>query len=186
MRWRALARIRTRLSTPLTSAKSLSQSTRSPAVQEANDIAGEVEDKSVLDAALIAAAQAVEHYEITRYGSLIASAKELGRNEGAALLQQNLDEEKAADKKLTAIAENPTGWWGQRAGRGSNLRTAGMRLEMLSVHTRATTPCPAPSFGIGRGDRSEEQTVSLHPCKGRSDRLMRVTIASHARFSGCG
>jgi hypothetical protein len=81
---------------------------------------------------------------------------------------------------------NPTGWWGQRAGRGSHLRTAGMRLEMLSVHTRATTPCPAPSFGIGRGDRSEEQTVSLHPRKGRSDRLMRVTIASHARFSGCG
>jgi ferritin-like metal-binding protein YciE len=75
-------------------------------IEEANDIAGEVEDKSVLDAALIAAAQAVEHYEITRYGSLIAWAKELGRNEGAALLQQNLDEEKAADKKLTAIAES--------------------------------------------------------------------------------
>jgi ferritin-like metal-binding protein YciE len=45
-----------------------------------------------LDAALIAAAQAVEHYEITRYGSLIAWAKELGRNDCAGLLQQNLDE----------------------------------------------------------------------------------------------
>ena len=65
-----------------------------------------VEDKSVLDAALIAAAQTVEHYEITRYGSLIAWAKELGRNDCAALLQQNLDEEKATDRKLTSIAES--------------------------------------------------------------------------------
>jgi ferritin-like metal-binding protein YciE len=75
-------------------------------IDEAEDVAGEVEDKSVLDAALIAAAQAVEHYEITRYGTLIAWAKELGRNDCATLLQQNLDEEKAADKKLTAMAES--------------------------------------------------------------------------------
>jgi ferritin-like metal-binding protein YciE len=75
-------------------------------IDEAEEVAGEVEDKSVLDAALIAAAQAVEHYEITRYGTLIAWAKELGRNDCAALLQQNLDEEKAADKKLTAMAES--------------------------------------------------------------------------------
>ena len=75
-------------------------------IDEANDVAGEVEDKAVLDAALIAAAQAVEHYEITRYGSLIAWAKQLGRNDCAALLQENLDEEKAADKKLTGLAES--------------------------------------------------------------------------------
>jgi ferritin-like metal-binding protein YciE len=73
-------------------------------IEEANDVAGEVADKTVLDAALIAAAQAVEHYEITRYGTLVAWAKELGRNDCAALLQQNLDEEKATDKKLTAMA----------------------------------------------------------------------------------
>jgi ferritin-like metal-binding protein YciE len=59
----------------------------------------------MLDAALIAAAQAVEHYEMTRYGSLIAWAKQLGRNDCVSLLQQNLDEEEAADKKLTSIAE---------------------------------------------------------------------------------
>jgi ferritin-like metal-binding protein YciE len=47
-------------------------------IKEANEVAGEVDDKQVLDAALIAAAQAVEHYEITRYGSLIAWAKQLG------------------------------------------------------------------------------------------------------------
>ena len=75
-------------------------------IEEAADVAGEVADKNVLDAALIAAAQAVEHYEITRYGSLIAWAAVLGRSDIGTLLQQNLDEEKGADKKLTAIAES--------------------------------------------------------------------------------
>jgi ferritin-like metal-binding protein YciE len=70
-------------------------------IEEAND----VDDRNVLDAALIAAAQAVEHYEMTRYGSLIAWARQLGRNDCASLLQQTLDEEKAADNKLTTIAE---------------------------------------------------------------------------------
>lgn len=74
-------------------------------LEEADEIAGEVDDKQVLDAALVAAAQAVEHYEITRYGTLIAWAKQLGRNDCAAVLQKNLEEEKAADKKLTALAE---------------------------------------------------------------------------------
>jgi ferritin-like metal-binding protein YciE len=74
-------------------------------IDEAEEIAGEVDDKQVLDAALIAAAQAVEHYEITRYGTLIAWAKQLGRNDCASVLQKNLDEEKATDQKLTAMAE---------------------------------------------------------------------------------
>jgi ferritin-like metal-binding protein YciE len=74
-------------------------------LEEANEIAGEVDDKAVLDAALIAAAQAVEHYEMTRYGTLIAWAKQLGRPDCASLLEQNLKEEKAADTKLTALAE---------------------------------------------------------------------------------
>jgi ferritin-like metal-binding protein YciE len=75
-------------------------------VEEADDIAGEVDDKQVLDAALIAAAQAVEHYEMTRYGTLVAWAKQLGRADCASVLQQNLDEEKAADQKLTKLAES--------------------------------------------------------------------------------
>jgi len=74
-------------------------------IEEAEQVTGEVDDKNVLDAAIIAAGQAVEHYEITRYGSLIAWAKELGRNDAARLLEQTLAEEKAADKKLTSIAE---------------------------------------------------------------------------------
>ena len=75
-------------------------------IEEADEVAGEVADKAVLDAALINAAQAAEHYEITRYGSLIAWAKQLGRNDCASVLQKTLDEEKAADKKLTTIAES--------------------------------------------------------------------------------
>jgi ferritin-like metal-binding protein YciE len=75
-------------------------------IKEANEVAGDINDKEVLDAALLASAQAVEHYEITRYGTLIAWAKQLGRPDCARVLQQNLEEEKATDKKLTAIAES--------------------------------------------------------------------------------
>ena len=74
-------------------------------LKEANEIAGDVEDKDALDAALIMAAQAVEHYEITRYGTLIAWSRQLGRDDVAMLLEQTLDEEKAADQKLTMLAE---------------------------------------------------------------------------------
>src|SRR6202000_2719693 len=74
-------------------------------IKEANETAGEVDDKAVLDAALINAAQAAEHYEIVRYGSLIAWARQLGRTDAASLLQKTLDEEKATDRKLTTLAE---------------------------------------------------------------------------------
>ena len=73
-------------------------------IKETKEIAGDVADKQTLDAALIAAAQAVEHYEITRYGTLIAWAKELGRPDCASVLQKNLDEEKTTDEKLTKMA----------------------------------------------------------------------------------
>jgi hypothetical protein len=62
-------------------------------IKEADEVAGEVADKSVLDAALINAAQAAEHYEIARYGGLVAWAKQLGRNDCASVLQKTLDEE---------------------------------------------------------------------------------------------
>src|SRR6478736_627958 len=75
-------------------------------IEEADETAGEVADKAVLDAALINAAQAAEHYEIARYGSLIAWAKQLGRNDCASVLAKTLEEEKATDKKLTTLAES--------------------------------------------------------------------------------
>ena len=74
-------------------------------IKEANEVAGEIDDKDVLDAALIASAQAVEHYEMTRYGTLVAWARQLGRDDCAAVLQQTLDEERATDQKLTKLAE---------------------------------------------------------------------------------
>ena len=73
---------------------------------EGDEIMEEYKGTPALDAGLLAAAQAVEHYEITRYGTLTAWAKQLGREDCAALLQQNLDEEHAADSKLTKLAES--------------------------------------------------------------------------------
>jgi ferritin-like metal-binding protein YciE len=84
------------------------QSTDCPAIdgliKEADNTAGEVEDKSVLDAAIIANAQAVEHYEIARYGTLIAWAEELGHDDIVRFLTTNLNEEKAANTKLNTMA----------------------------------------------------------------------------------
>jgi len=74
-------------------------------IEEAEEVAGEVADKTVLDAALIAAGQSVEHYEIARYGTLISWAKALGKDDCVDLLLETLEEEKAADEKLTMIAK---------------------------------------------------------------------------------
>jgi ferritin-like metal-binding protein YciE len=73
-------------------------------ISEADELAGEVADKDVLDAAIVGAAQSVEHYEIARYGTLIAWAESLGRDDVVRLLNTNLNEEKAADKKLSTVA----------------------------------------------------------------------------------
>jgi ferritin-like metal-binding protein YciE len=74
-------------------------------IEEANEIVGEIGDKQVLDAAIIAAAQAVEHYEITRYGTLATWAKQLGREDCASVLVETLEEEKEADEILTDVAK---------------------------------------------------------------------------------
>ena len=74
-------------------------------IKEGNEVSGEVADTAVLDAALIAAAQAVEHYEIARYGTMIAWAEKLGRADTVAVLKQTLEEEKATDSKLTSLAK---------------------------------------------------------------------------------
>ena len=74
-------------------------------LKEGEEIMEENEDSPALDAALIAAAQKVEHYEIASYGTLCAWAKLLGHQDALELLQETMDEEEAADKKLTTIAE---------------------------------------------------------------------------------
>jgi ferritin-like metal-binding protein YciE len=73
-------------------------------ISEADEVAGEIADKEVLDAAIVGAAQSVEHYEIARYGTLIVWAESLGREDVIRLLTTNLNEEKAADKKLSSVA----------------------------------------------------------------------------------
>ncbi len=73
-------------------------------IKESEETAGEIADKTVLDAAIVANAQAVEHYEIARYGTLIAWAEELGHDDIVRFLTTNLNEEKAANTKLNTVA----------------------------------------------------------------------------------
>jgi ferritin-like metal-binding protein YciE len=73
---------------------------------EGAEIMKDYRGSPALDAGLIAAAQAVEHYEISRYGTLRTWAEELGLKDAVSLLQQTLDEEKATDQALTKIAES--------------------------------------------------------------------------------
>ena len=75
-------------------------------LDEGKEIMDEYKDMPALDAGLLAAAQAVEHYEISRYGTLRTWAEELGLNDAVSLLQETLDEEKATDEALTKIAES--------------------------------------------------------------------------------
>jgi ferritin-like metal-binding protein YciE len=75
-------------------------------IDEANQMMGESYDDQTMDAVLIASAQRAEHYEIAAYGTLVTWARTMEHDIAADLLQQNLDEEKAADEKLTDIAES--------------------------------------------------------------------------------
>ncbi len=73
---------------------------------EGSEIMKEYKDSPALDAGLLAAAQAVEHYEISRYGTLIAWAEELGLEQAVPLLEETLEEEEATDQALTQIAKS--------------------------------------------------------------------------------
>ena len=74
-------------------------------IEEGKSIMGEDFDDTTMDACLIAAGQRAEHYEMAAYGTLVTWAQAMGHTEAARLLQQTLGEEKAADKKLSALAE---------------------------------------------------------------------------------
>ena len=86
-------------------------------VEEGKSIMEEEFDEVTMDACLIAAGQRAEHYEIAAYGTLVAWAQAMGHTEAAELLQQTLEEEKAADRKLSGLAE---GGINQRAADGTN------------------------------------------------------------------
>lgn len=72
---------------------------------EAKEVMSDIDDKMVLDAGMLSGAQAVEHYEITRYGTLVAFARRLGREDCAKIFEETLAEEKETDRKLTSIAQ---------------------------------------------------------------------------------
>ena len=74
-------------------------------VEEGSEIMKEAHEDNIKDAGLLAAGQAVEHYEIARYGTLIAWARQMDQQKAAGLLEENLKEEKAADELLTTISE---------------------------------------------------------------------------------
>jgi ferritin-like metal-binding protein YciE len=83
---------------------------------EGAEIMKEYKGSPALDAGLLAAAQAVEHYEISRYGTLIAWAEELGLKEAVPLLEETLEEEKATDEALTKIAKSAINQEAEAAG----------------------------------------------------------------------
>ena len=74
-------------------------------LKEGTEVMKDCDDDQTRDAGMIAAAQAVEHYEITRYGTLVSWAQTLGLTDAARILEQTLNEEKATDVNLTALAE---------------------------------------------------------------------------------
>jgi ferritin-like metal-binding protein YciE len=106
-------------------------------IKEADEIASDNKDCPTINAALISAAQKIEHYEIASYGCLAEWAGQLGNDEAADLLQQTLDEEKAADKALTVLARqrcnesaldgSSNGEDFQRSGKGRGMRPARSR-----------------------------------------------------------
>jgi ferritin-like metal-binding protein YciE len=75
-------------------------------IKEAKQVVSDVEEPAVRDVALATSAQAVEHYEIARYGALVALANQLGHHQVVKHLQMTLEEEKTADRKLTQISES--------------------------------------------------------------------------------
>jgi ferritin-like metal-binding protein YciE len=94
-------------------------------IEEGKEFLEEAGADDVLDAGIIGEAQKAEHYEISSYGCLITWAETLGENDVARLLEQNLDEEKSADEKLTQLAEegvNQMAAQGQARGQGQSSR----------------------------------------------------------------
>ena len=85
-------------------------------IEEAEEVMKEAEDDTIRDAAMLAAAQSVEHYEISRYGTLVAWAEKMEMSDAAELLRVTLGEEKLTDEKLTELAESEINVEAEQAG----------------------------------------------------------------------
>src|SRR4029079_17530012 len=108
-------------------------------IQEAQAMMQEDFDEPTADACLIAAAQRAEHYEMAAYGTLVAWARAMGHDEAVDLLQQNLDEEKAADEKLTQLAES-----------GINQEAAGIAHPEQATAMASKAKVPVKAMAAGR------------------------------------
>ena len=118
-------------------------------IEEGKSIMEEDFDETTMDACLIAAGQRAEHYEMAAYGTLIAWARAMGHTEAADLLQETLDEEKAADEKLSALAE---GGINQEAAEAAH-PTGDEEDSKSSVTPRKKGSTAARSRARGRGTR---------------------------------
>ena len=85
-------------------------------IEEAEEVMKEAKDDTIRDAAMLAAAQSVEHYEISRYGTLVAWAEKMEMSDAAELLTATLEEEKLTDQKLTELAESEINVEAEQAG----------------------------------------------------------------------
>jgi len=102
-------------------------------IKEGEEMASDTDDSSVRDAGLIAAAQKVEHYEISGYGSVRTHAQMLGHDQAARLLNETLDEEKQTDHKLNTLAERMINERAMHAGREETTSTGSMRAGSSST-----------------------------------------------------
>jgi len=133
-------------------------------IREAEDVMGDIEDQDVLNTAIIALAQAVEHYEITRYGALMAWANELGHRQSAKVLGETLKEEKATDAKLTAIAERKMNPRADKSRSGvARKKSAGSRKKAARSAGKKTTR----SSARGSAARSAKKTGRKKSAAGR-------------------
>ena len=109
-------------------------------ISEGDSIVGEVSDTRVLDAAIIGSAQAVEHYEITRYQSLIAWAVEMGRNDFADILRENLAEEIATNERLGTLGDKVVN---KRAAGKPSVQTTARRTNRATTKKTAARKASA-------------------------------------------
>jgi len=107
-------------------------------IEEGSSVMDESYDELAMDACLIASGQRAEHYEMAAYGTLVAWATAMGHTDAADLLQQNLDEEKAADEKLTALAEG-----GINASAAAVAHPDGDTETIVDADTSGAKPKPA-------------------------------------------
>lgn len=108
-------------------------------IKEGEEVASDTDESSVRDAGLIAAAQKVEHYEISGYGSVRTHAQMLGHDHAVRLLEETLNEEKQTDQKLNSLAEGMINEQAMHAGREETTSRGAMRAGMSHTSTGTQT-----------------------------------------------